>query len=311
MLNGSISPTDFGTSIRLAQNDAKLGYNFDNNTANALTTDALIAYSAGNNGLTFKQRRDVLKLGDFIQTSPGSSLSGTREASFKLGKALVAIDEAEERETDKETKVYRDKKMMVQDSLTSKMMEALRTKPDSILKTIFTPDEIASANEYYPSFLKDYDSLQNFFQGEQAVTLDSSELITMRQELSTITNRTEALKKLNSYVSNNKLKNDATAFGTLLSDIRTIKDGAEAKPRPAFTKDPYFQARYRLLGGVITDTGEFTSTGTLPEPVNLRLQDFVNNFITTYLSEEYAKLSESDKNKKVLELFNTSKAIAN
>ena len=109
MLNGSISPTDFGTRIRRAQNDAKLGYNFDNNTANTLTTDALIAYAAGNNGLTFDQRRAVLKLGNFIQTSPGSSLSGTREASFKLGKAFVAIDEAEERENDKQTKVYKTK----------------------------------------------------------------------------------------------------------------------------------------------------------------------------------------------------------
>ena len=316
VLNGSISPTDFGTRIRLAQNDAKLGYNFDNNKANALTTDALIAYSAGNNGLTFKQRRDVLKLGDFIQTSPGSSLSGTREASFKLGKALVAIDEAEERENDKQTKVYKAKKLMVTDSITAKIQAALKAKPDADLKSILTEDELKQAQEFYPSYLKDFDTYQDFFQNQSAERLTGDEEMALRMRIAAASNRDAARTMLNSMVTKNELKGDASVFGTLVTDIQRIPADATAKVRPQFTRDSLFQISFRLLGGKVANDGSFIQGAEPPEPNTLaKLEYFSFAFMDLYLGttlidgKAYIDMSRVEQAAAVKTLYNEAKAI--
>ena len=307
VLSGNINATDFGSSIRLAQDDAKLGYSFDNNTANSLTTDALIAYSENSTNLTYEQRREVLRLGQFIQTSPGSSLSGTREAGFKIGKALVAIDTEEERAVDRETKVYRDKKLIVTDNITTKFQAALVANADVELSTVLTADDLASAKEFYPSYLKDFAVLQNFFQTESTESLEGMEIISLRQELSGATSREDGMNKLNSMVSSDKLKGDATVFGTLFAQVQSIPLSKDAKSPKPFSTDAYFRLRYSQLGGVVTDTGSIVTTAQLPEPVNKRLVSFSNEFINLYLSPRYATMSEVDKNKEVLDLFNTAR----
>jgi hypothetical protein len=309
VLSGSLSAQDFGNSIRASQNDAKLGYNFDNNTANTFTVDALISYSETSEGLTYQQRRDVLKLGNFIQTSPGSNLSGTREAGFKIGKALAAIDAEEERAIDRETKVYRDRKLVVTDDITTKFQAALLADPEVDLDNVLTGNDLALAKEFYPGYLKDFAVLQNFFQTEATEPLEGTEIITLRQRLSGATSREDGMKQLNSMVANGELKGDATVFGTLFSQVQSIpleKDAKEPKP---FSTDAYFRLRYSQLGGVVTDTGTFVATEKLPEPVNRRLVHFSNAFIEEYLSPEYATMTEAEKHAKVLELFNEASNI--
>lgn len=316
VLNGSTSPADFGNSIRLAQNDAKLGYNFDNNTANALTTDALIAYAAGNNGLTFEQRRDVLKLGNFIQTSPGSSLSGTREASFKIGKALVEIDEAEERDKDKQTKVYKAKKLMVTDSVTAKIQAALKADPNTDLKLILSDDELKEAKEFYPSYLKDFDTYQDFFQNQSAERLSGDEEMALRMEIAESGNRAAARRLLNSMVSQKRLKGDATVFGKLVSDIQRIPADATAKARPQFTRDALYQSSFRLLGGQVTVDGSFMQGSVPPKPSVLAKLEFFNfAFQDLYLGttlvdgKEYKDMSRIEQAAAVRALYNEAKAI--
>ena len=316
VLNGSISPTDFGTRIRRAQNDAKLGYNFDNNTANTLTTDALIAYAAGNNGLTFDQRRAVLKLGNFIQTSPGSSLSGTREASFKLGKAFVAIDEAEERENDKQTKVYKTKKLMVTDSVTAKIQAALKADPNTNLQSILNEDELKEAQEFYPSYLKDFDTFQDFFQNQSAERLTGDEEMLLRMEIAESSNRDAARRMLNSMVAQGKLKGDATVFGKLVADIQRIPADATIKARPQFTRDALYQSSFRLLGGQVTVDGSFMQGGVPPKPsVVAKLEFFNFAFQDLYLGttlvdgKEYKDMSRVEQAAAVRALYDKAKDI--
>lgn len=316
VLNGSTSPADFGTSIRTAQNDAKLGYNFDNNTANTLTTDALIAYAAGNNSLTFDQRRAVLKLGNFIQTSPGSSLSGTREASFKLGKALVAIDEAEERENDKQTKVYKTKKLMVTDSVTAKIQAALKADPNTDLKLILNDAELKEAQEFYPSYLKDFDTFQDFFQNQSAERLTGDEEMLLRMEIAESSNRDAARRMLNSMVIQKRLKGDATVFGKLVADIQRIPADATAKARPQFTRDALYQSSFRLLGGQVTVDGSFMQGSVPPKPsVVAKLEFFNFAFQDLYLGttlvdgKAYIDMSRIEQAAAVRALYNQAKAI--
>ncbi len=309
VLNGITNTENFGKNIRLAQTDAKLGYNFDNNTANSLTTDALITYSQ-DKSLTYAQRRDILKLGSFIQTSPGSSLSGTKEASFKIGKALVAIDDDERQETDRQTKIYKDKKLRVTDSITSKIQQALVSNSDVELSTVLTADELAQAKEFYPGYLKDFATLQDFFQNQSADSLDGSSLIEMRQELSTATSRANAMKMLNGLVAAGKLKGDATAFGTLFSQVQQIPLDEKAKAPKPFSSDPYFRQFYSLLGGVITDTGSVISTSQLPENNQIKLEFLVTEFVPIYLSDNYKNLSDLDKFQMLQDLYNKAKEVS-
>ena len=110
-------------------------------------------------------------------------------------------------------------------------------------------------------------------------------------------------------VANGELKGDATVFGTLFSQVQTIPLEKDAKAPKPFSTDAYFRLRYSQLGGVVTDTGTFTATGKLPEPVNRRLVSFSNAFIDLYLSPEYPTMTEADKSAKVLELFNEASNI--
>ncbi len=302
-LAGRVSNEDFGNNIRIGQSDAKLGYNFDNNTANTLTVDALISYAKETPDISFAQARGILNLANFIQTSPGSTLSGTKEASFKIGQANAAIDDEEERENDKKTKAYKTQKLMVTDNITSKIMSALQTDPSQTLESILSPTEMAKANEYYPTYLKDFAQYQSFFQKENTEVLEGNELINMRQELSTTTSRAKAMEMLNTFVSSDRLKGDATAFGTLFAQVQQIPLDEKAKTPKPFSTDPYFRLRYSQLGGVVTEAGGFVSTGNKDEPTNKRLVEFSNQFIDLYLSAEYAGMTAVEKNAAVLKMF--------
>jgi len=313
-LAGRVSNEDFGNNIRIGQSDAKLGYNFDNNKANTLTVDALISYARDTPDISFAQARGILNLANFIQTSPGSTLSGTKEASFKIGQANAAIDDEEERENDKKTKAYKTQKLMVTDTITSKIQAALKADPTVSLETILTPDELKKAQEFYPKYLQDFDTYQDFFQNQSAERLEGSAVINLRQQILASPTRDKARLLLDSMVSNGKLKGDASVFGTLVQDIQKIPTEETTKPRPQFTRDALYQSSYRLLGGQITVDGNYMAGSVPPTPdKTAKLEYFNFAFLDLYLGvtlingKAYADMSRIEQANAVRDLYNQAK----
>jgi len=298
-LAGSITESDFGLATKYAQDDFKIGFEFDNSVTNKQTMQAIVDYATKAPSLTYAQRLGVLNLAYRVETTKGSYLGNTGEAELMLGQARVAIDAQEQKRQDREYQVYNQNKTLAKDAVQQTIINGLSANPNAEITDILTTQQLAEAAAYYPEYLRYFEDQQNFFTGESE-EVEGEDLIAMRLELARAPNVEAARSMISGWQNSGRLKNNTTVFNTLWSQadkIKTIKPDKEAD----FSQDKLFKYYYSKLSGAPIEQG--FSPFPPKDPRFEVMSEFFDEFFTMFYTEEYQNATQMQRREMLRPLY--------
>lgn len=215
-----VTPILFGKQIQAYTKDANTATNRPFTDLNTLTLETIQSYL--DSDIPYSSKLRVLDLAYSIPTGSGN-LGNTIEARKILGKARQKAIKAEDTRLHSIARNYNQRTKIVKEETQGFIINKLIEKPETDIENILTKDQLKEADELYPTWRRFAADQKNFFEADSIISTDPKTVFDMRVELGKITTKQEALSKVHSWASSNKIvKGDSTTYKALLSQASGI-----------------------------------------------------------------------------------------